>query len=126
MLLTYEDYLAFERHDIIVCQDEFAEREFRAEKTVQKYTQGRAGRMERPSEAVKRLMVELIRLDASTASARSGAPLLRSFQTDGYSESYELASREDIAFLEEELVDQYLTDETDDNGTPLLYRGTDV
>ena len=39
------------------------------------------------------------------------------------SESYEIKSREDIQADIDNIIADYLTAETDDNGTPLLYRG---
>lgn len=98
--------------------------EYRARKTVDRFTQGRVKTMTEVPEAVQRLMVELITMEAG-----QGAELLKdqpvaSFSNDGYSETYaDPMTADRVAEIEENLVLEYLSDETDDTGTPLLYLG---
>ena len=47
-----------------------------------------------------------------------------SFSNDGYSETYaDPLTRERVKEIECELISEYLSEETDDHGTPLLYLG---
>lgn len=102
----------------------FSRVEYRARKIVDRFTQGRVKTMTEVPEAVQRLMVELITMEAG-----QGAELLKnqpvaSFSNDGYSETYaEPLTADRVAEIEENLVLEYLSDETDDTGTPLLYLG---
>ena len=64
---------------------------------------------------------------AAGADALSASPLVASFNTDGYSESYGSAADQQAA-LQNALnrqIREMLSGEFDDNGTPLLYRGLD-
>ncbi len=98
--------------------------EFRARKIIDRATQKRVQSMTTVPEAVKRLMVEIANIEAQSASQAITAPSVASFSNDGYSETYaEPATAEVIAVAENKLVREYLTGETDDNGTPLLWLG---
>lgn len=105
----------------------FARSEFRARKLVDKLTQGRVKEMEMgPPEAVKRLMVELVSLEsAQGAEIAENQPVI-SFSNDGYSETYaDPLTAERLKEIECELISEYLSEETDSHGTPLLYLGVE-
>lgn len=98
--------------------------EFRAGKIIDRYTQNRVGAMVQIPEAVKRLMVELVTLEATQGAAVQDNPAVTSFSNDGYSETYaEPLTTERIQKIENDLILTYLLDEQDDNGVPLLWLG---
>ena len=102
----------------------FARNEFRARKIVDRLTQGRVKAMEAVPEAVKQLMVELVGLEATQGTAVLENQPVTSFSNDGYSETYaQPMTAETVKGIEMDLVVDYLADETDDHGTPLLYLG---
>ena len=102
----------------------FFRNDFRARKIVDRMTQGRIKTMHVVPEAVKRLMVELVTLEATQAGELAQNQPVTSFSNDGYSESYaQPLTAETVKGIEMDLVVDYLADETDDKGTPLLYLG---
>ena len=102
----------------------FTRNEFRARKIVDRLTQGRVKAMETVPEAVKRLMVELVTLESTQGAATLENQPVTSFSNDGYSETYaQPMTAETVKGIEMDLVVDYLADETDDHGTPLLYLG---
>lgn len=102
----------------------FFRAEFRAEKILDRLTQGRIRTMEKVPEAVKRLMVELVTLEATQGGELAVSPPVRSFSNDGYSETYaEPLTAQTVKQLEQDLILEYLSEEKDDSGTPLLYLG---
>ena len=104
----------------------FARNEFKARKLIDRLTQGRVSKMETVPESVQMLMVELIDLESSQGSELMKNQPVTSFSNDGYSETYaEPLTAERVRQLEEELIYQYLSGETDGRGTPLLYLGVD-
>ena len=127
--LTYDEYLTFVEEDPETTQltgSAFAIAEFRARKTIDYWTDSRVQAMETVPEAVKHCMVAIIKLDSKYgAEAQIENPLLSSFSTDGYSESYGSATDQQAAARKAvaEGIQQWLYGETDDNGVPLLYRG---
>ena len=76
-------------------------------------------------EAVKLCMVSLINIDSKAGvEAQVENPIVTSFNTDGYSESYGKAlGAEDAAKNMNAVIVNDLYGELDDNGVPLLYRG---
>ena len=76
--------------------------------------------------AVKLAMMSIIKVDGAVGvDAQADAPLVASFSTDGYSESYGSAA-DRTATLEKQLneeIRRLLYGVKDDNGVPLLYRG---
>lgn len=104
----------------------FCRSEFRARKIVDRVTQGRVKNMEKVPEAVKMLMVELVNLEASRCVHYNGKQAVSSFSNDGYSETYVAPLTDEQAKEKEDrLILEYLSDEVDDNGVPLLYLGVD-
>lgn len=102
----------------------FSRCEFRARKLVDRLTQGRVKEMAVVPEAVKRLMVELITLESTQGAEIAENQAVTSFSNDGYSETYaDPLTAERVKEIECELICEYLSDEVDDHGTPLLYLG---
>lgn len=102
----------------------FSRNEYRARKLVDKLTQGRVKNMAVVPEAVKRLMVELITLEENQGAELVEKQAVKSFSNDGYSETYaDPLTGEQVKEIECELISEYLFEETDDKGTPLLYLG---
>lgn len=102
----------------------FSRNEFRARKIVDRYTQGRVKNMAQVPEAVKRLMVELVTLESTQGAEITENQAVQSFSNDGYSETYaDPLTAERVKEIEYELIAEYLSDEVDDKGTPLLYLG---
>lgn len=104
----------------------FSRNEFRARKIVDRLTQNRVKNMQAVPEAVKRLMVELVTLESTQGAEITERKSVTSFSNDGYSETYaDPLTGEQVKELECELVSEYLSGETDDAGTPLLWLGVD-
>ena len=102
----------------------FSRNEFRARKLVDRLTQGRVQNMAQVPEAVQRLMVELIRLEENQGAELAAHPAVTSFTNDGYSETYaDPLTGERVKEIECALVLEYLSEEVDDQGVPLLYLG---
>ena len=130
--LTYDEYKTWglpegtEPPEGIMDGAAFAVAEFRARKTIDYWTDSRVQKMETVPEAVKHCMISIIKLDSKYgAEAQIENPLLSSFNTDGYSESYGSATDQEAAAQKAtaDCIRQWLYGETDDEGTPLLYRG---
>ena len=102
----------------------FSRNEFRARKVVDRLTQGRLQNMAQVPEAVKRLMVELVSLEANQGAEQIQHQAVASFSNDGYSETYaDPLTWERVKEIESELVMEYLSEEVDDHGVPLLFLG---
>lgn len=102
----------------------FSRNEFRARKLVDRLTQGRVKNMKAVPEAVKRLMVELVTMESTQGAEITERKSVTSFSNDGYSETYaDPLTGEQVKEIECNLVSEYLSEETDDEGTPLLYLG---
>lgn len=102
----------------------FSRNEFCARKLVDKLTQGRVKNMAEVPEVVKRLMVELVTLESAQGAEATERQIVTSFSNDGYSETYaDPLAGEQVKEIECNLVSEYLSGETDDKGTPLLYLG---
>ena len=102
----------------------FSRNEFRARKVVDRLTQGRLQNMAQVPEAVKRLMVELVSLEANQGAEQMQHQAVASFSNDGYSETYaDPLTGERVKEIESELVIEYLSEEVDDHGVPLLFLG---
>lgn len=124
--LTFEEYTAY--GGSAVTQEQFPTAEFKARKRIDYLTDSRVQDMETVPEAVKLCMTSIINADAAAgADALASSPLVASFTTDGYSESYGGAAEQQTAMQEalNRQIKEMLYGELDDNGTPLLYRGLD-
>ena len=102
----------------------FFRAEFRARKLVDKMTQGRVRNMAAVPDAVKRLMVELVSLEATQGAELMQHQAVTSFSNDGYSETYaDPLTGERVKETECNLISEYLSEEVDDSGVPLLFLG---
>lgn len=102
----------------------FSRNEYRARKLVDTLTQGRIRKMAEVPEAVQRLMVELVTMEENQGAGVTEKQAVTSFSNDGYSETYaDPLTADRVKEIEYDLIFQYLSDEEDDNGTPLLYLG---
>jgi len=121
--LTYEQYLAWGGE---MDAGAFGLAEIRARARIDAMTQGRAQHMAGVPEQVQAAMMEIIRVDSVySAGAQASAPVVASFSTDGYSESYGGAESRTAA-IEKQLtasIEALLDGLTDDEGVPLLYAG---
>lgn len=99
----------------------FSRWEYAARALIDQYTFKRVSKMATVPESVKQLMFELVDMEHK---ANLETPAITSFSTDGYSESYAKApTPTEAAAAMSEAVVRFLSGETDDSGTPLLYRG---
>ena len=123
--LTYDEY---KEMGGAVPQTEFIQLEFKARKRIDYLTDSRVKDMANIPEAVKMCMMSLITVEATVGvEAQVLNPVVTSYNTDGYSESYGKAmGAEDAAVSMNATVRTLLYGETNDEGIPLLYRGVDV
>lgn len=115
MYLTYEEYQEMIGEEIGCTRAEFLRAESVVESMVRQQTQGRIDSMEVVPEVVKNLV--FILLDDVKSLNRD----VTSVSNDGYSESYTDSAK--IKENIQSLIQTTLSAVTDDNGTPLLYRG---
>ncbi len=126
MYVTYNEYSSLSEKDID--EDIFDRLAFRAGKKIQSFTHSRIDAMATIPEAVKRCEAELIDILYEADSVISGASgAVSSFSNDGYSESY--GSAMDSFYFDGLILDamtDYLAEEYDDRGIPLIYQGVDA
>lgn len=120
--LTYAEYTAYGG---TLTQSEFTPLEFRCRKRIDYLTDSRVQNMAAVPTAVKLCMLDLIGVESKVGvTAQVNNPVVTSFNTDGYSESYGKAlGAEDASKSMNAIVNSSLYGELDDNGVPLLYRG---
>lgn len=123
MYLTYKEYTSMGGSS--VSEAAFPLSEMKARKRIDRMTAERVKAMQDVPEAVKMCMVSLINMEASVgAEAQVTNPLVTSFSTDGYSETYGHALSADEANAQmDKMIVSMLYGEYDDMGTHLLYRG---
>ena len=121
--LTYEQYQAWGG---TLSESAFNLAEIRARARIDAMTQKRVAYMQVVPEVVQAAMMEIIGVDSTySASAQASAPVVASFTTDGYSESYGSAESRTAA-IEKQLtgsIETLLDGVVDDEGVPLLYAG---
>lgn len=122
MYLTFEE---FRNHGGETDRITFDRRVYRAQKIIDLETHSRVKAMRNVPEAVKRAMTELIMIDVNSDVLR-GEGAVKSFSTDGYSETIDAMTVEKVNIARSNVLVEFLAEETDDNGTPLLYMGVDV
>ena len=122
MYLTYEEYKAYGG---TLSETDFTVMEFKCRKRIDKLTDCRVQKMSSVPEAVKLCVMSLIKLESVVGTeAQAENPVVTSFSTDGYSESYGKAMGvSDASTAMNSTVYSMLYGELDDNGVPLLYRG---
>ena len=123
--LTYEEYQSYGG---TASETAFTMLEFRARKRIDRQTFDRVQNMSEVPEAVKLCMMSLIAIDSKVGvEAQVENPVVTSFNTDGYSESYGKAlSAEDADNSMSASIRSMLWGERDDSGVPLLYRGLEA
>lgn len=125
MYLTYQEYQAYGG---TVSESAFPTEEFKARKRIDYLTDCRVQSMQTVPESVKLCMTTIINTDAAmSADALASSPLVASFSTDGYSESYGSAEEQKavINAAIDRQIKEMLYGDLDDSGVPLLYRGLD-
>ncbi len=120
--LTYAEYV--ERGGTLP-ETSFNLLEFKSRKRIDYLTDSRVQSMAEVPAAVKMCVMCLISLESTVgAQAQAEKPVVTSFSTDGYSESYGKAmGAADADKSMNAVVGEYRYGEKDDNGVPLLYRG---
>lgn len=121
--LTYDEYADMGG---TMTEEDFQMAEFRARKRIDFLTDSRVAAMTEVPEAVKLCMKSIIDMDSVKGlNAQLTSPAVASFSTDGYSESYGSPSEQQAVAegLLNRQIREMLSGETDDEGTPLLYRG---
>ena len=125
--LTYAEYTGYGGK--AVTQSDYSMEEFKARKQLDYLTDSRVQAMETVPEEVKRAIHILIDLESKIGVlAQLNNPLVASFNTDGYSESYgsvtdQVAAAKNGAMT---TIRHLLYGVNDDRGVPLLYRGLDL
>ena len=122
MYLTYDEY---KKYGGALSETDYTVAEFKSRKRIDRLTDCRVQNMASVPEAVKLCMMSLIKLESAVGvEAQVENPVVTSFNTDGYSESYGKALGASEASQEmNKTVLSMLYGELDDNGVPLLYRG---
>ncbi len=123
--LTYDEYVDFGG---TLPASAFTLLEFKARKRIDYLTASRVQNMVKVPNAVKLCMLSVMELDsAAGAEAQAKNPVVTSFNTDGYSESYgKTLGVEDVEKSITTIIKTNLYGEHDDCGVPLLYRGVCV
>ena len=122
MYLTYAEY---ESYGGTLPQPTFTPLEFKSRKRIDYLTDSRVQNMAVVPDAVKLCMMALIGVENTAGvEAQVESPVVTSFNTDGYSESYgKVLGVADAMQGMNAVIKNYLYGETDDDGFPLLYRG---
>lgn len=125
MYLTYAEYCEYGGD---LSSEAFERLEYRAARKLKNMTFSRIDGMTVIPEVVKRLMLELISIVDNADSVSTGSEgAVASFTNDGYSESY--GSAKDAAYFDslfEDTCRDYLLEEKDDNGIPLMFCGVEA
>lgn len=126
--MTYLEYVEYTKYGGTASEAEFTMLEFRARKRIDRLTASRVQNMSSVPTDVKLCMMSLIEIDRKAGvEAQVNNPVVTSFNTDGYSETYGKAlSAADADNSMSAAIKSMLWGVTDDNGVPLLYRGVEV
>lgn len=129
--MAHSKYLTFAEYQSYggtASETDFNMLEFRARKRIDYLTASRVQDMATVPEAVKLCMLSIMNIDSKCgAEAQANNPVVTSYSTDGYSESYGKAmSAQDAEKSMSTSIRSMLWGEEDDNGVPLLYRGLDA
>ena len=120
MYITHEEY---KRFGGVLDKAAFNIYVYDAEQEIRAQTHNRIDRIAKPSETVKRCIA---RITDIKGKADVSADKISSFSHDGLSKSYTNHASEDYIKAVNDIIYNYLIHETDDDGTPLLYRGIDA
>ena len=120
--LTYDEYTSYGG---TLPQTDFTLLEFKCRKRIDYLTDSRVQNMAAVPETIKLCMMSLISVEeAAGVEAQIENPIVTSFNTDGYSESYgKVMGADEAENAMNTMIRNYLYGELDDNGIPLLYRG---
>lgn len=124
--LTYAEYTGYGG---TLPETEFTLAEFKARKKIDYWTDCRVQNMAAVPEEIKLCMMQAIRYESRYGvEAQADSPLLASFNTDGYSESYGSMTEQNSQAASGlySSVSQLLYGVLDDKGIPLLYRGVNA
>ena len=126
--MTYLTYDEYTKYGGTASEAEFTTLEFRARKRIDRLTASRVQNMSSVPTDVKLCMMSLIEVDRKVGvEAQATNPVITSFNTDGYSETYGKAlSVTDAEKSMSATIKTMLWGVKDDNGVPLLYRGVEV
>lgn len=126
--MTYLTYDEYTKYGGTASEAEFTTLEFRARKRIDRLTASRVQNMSSVPTDVKLCMMSLIEVDRKVGvEAQATNPVITSFNTDGYSETYGKALS--VADAEKSMsatIKTMLWGVKDDKGVPLLYRGVEV
>lgn len=125
LYLKYEQFVELGGGEEVT-ENEFCRIAYRVQKIIDRETHMRIQSMNEVPEEVRRAMLELIMLDARNAAVLNGEGAVKSFSTDGYSETREAVTKDTLNAMRWEVLNDFLSDVTDDNGVPLLYMGVDA
>lgn len=114
MYIDYKEYLKFGG---VHNETAFNKYSYEAKAKINAETHGR---IKEPSEAVKRCMVRLIDICAKSDIVNDN---VSSWSNDGVSKSYKDVAPEQYETKIKGIIKDYLANETDDEGIPLLYLG---
>ncbi len=127
--MAHEAYLTYEEYAQLggtLAAPDFTLAEFKARKRIDGLTLSRVQNMQAVPQAVKMCCMAIIAVESKSGfEAQAATPAVASFNTDGYSQTFSHISTEETEAGLNNIVRTYLCGETDDNGTPLLYRGLD-
>lgn len=121
----YLSFLEYQSYGGTASVTEFPLLEFRARKRIDELTDSRVQQMAEIPESVKLCATFIINIDSKAGvEAQIKNPVVTSFSTDGYSESYGKApGMQEAENSMISAIRSMLWGESDDNGVPLLYRG---
>lgn len=128
MYLEYEDFIAEGAAD--VTEEAYARHEMRAAKLIDRMTHGRIRDETEVRACVRAAMRDLIAqsIAAEREDRQHGGREVASVSNDGISVSY--AQQGDMqahrAIVRAQIIAEYLTGETTEDGVELLYAGTDA
>ena len=125
MHTEYLTYAEYQTRGGALPQSTFTPLEFKCRKRIDYLTDSRVQGMAAVPEAVKLCMMALISMEnTGGVETQVNKPVVTSYNTDGYSESYGHAmGAADVVKSMNATVRDYLYGEMDDNGVPLLFRG---
>lgn len=125
-MAQYLTYARYQTWGGTMTETAFNLAEIKARARIDALTQGRVAYMQTVPEQVQVAMMEIIIVDNTySAAAQAAAPVVASFSTDGYSESYGSAESRTAA-IEKQLTASILAlldGVVDDNGVPLTFAG---
>lgn len=126
--MTYLTHSEYAEYGGTASKTEFTMLEFRARKRIDLLTACRVQNMKAVPKDVKLCMVSLIEIDHKVGvEAQVNNPVVTSFNTDGYSETYGKAlSVADADKSMSATIKSMLWGVKDDKGVPLLYRGVEA